>query len=191
MALTGEDILALMKKQPIGFACGAIAVACGVLYYFRGDKIEVNQKAYEQKSAEAAKILTNVTNSANLHEQVAALQAAVKELEARAVRAGALVVNQGYFYKLEAETGVKLMDVRPGAIPKAAQKTAFIGVPFSVAVQGNFKQVLAFLQHLENGPDFCRLKNINFSKAGGAAEFSASGGDTLTLTLSLDLLGLP
>jgi hypothetical protein len=171
-----------------------VVVACGLLYYFCGDWTEERQKALEQKSAEASKILTNVKNSANLVEQMTAIQAAAKELDARAVRAGALVVNQGYFYKLEAETGVKLMDVRPGTLlppGKAAQKTNFVGVPFTISVQGSFKQVMSFLQHLENGTNFCRFKNINFTKVGAATETGAPVTDTMALSITLELLGLP
>lgn len=184
MALTNEDILVLIKKQPIGFVCAVVAAACGLLYYFHSDTIEQNRRINEQRSAEAANMLTNVKNSANLPEQVAALQAAGKELQARAVHSSELAINLQYFYKLEAETEVKLVDARQSSVPqKNVGKTTFIGVPFTVTVEGDFKQVFDFLQRLENGRVFCRINTFTINKAGA--------GDRISVNISLDLLGQP
>ncbi|MDD3179851.1 MAG: hypothetical protein PHQ04_05795 [Opitutaceae bacterium] len=194
MALTGEDILALIKKQPIGFACGAVAVACGVLFYFRSDKITTTQQLNVQRAGEAAKILSNVRNSASLPDQVSALQAAGKELESRVVRAGELATNLQYFYKLEAETGVKLVDARPGAVSapaKGAPKTAFIGVPFTVTAEGGFTQVFNFIQRLENGPLFCRFNTVALSKVLGGGSDGAPATDRISVNISLEFLGQP
>lgn len=183
--MNSAELVATFKKQPIGFACGAICVVCAVLLYFRGDKIEENQAEFKAKSAEATKILDNVRNSEKLPAQVAETQALAKEMESRLIRAGQLAVNLQYFYKLEAETEVKLLDIRQGTLPKGG-KTLYMGIPFNVAVTGSFKQVLLFLQKLETGPHFCHFLSVNFVKAAGT-----SGTAGITLTLNIELLGLP
>lgn len=191
--MTSADLLAMIKKQPVGFACGLLCLICAGLLYFRGGKIAENRAVFETKSAEATRILANVRNSEKLADQVVEIQALSKEMESRLVRAGQLAVNLQYFYKLEAETEVKLLDVRQGAMPKAA-KTLYTGIPFNVSVQGSFKQVLAFLQKLENGPHFCRFSSVNYTKlASVAASRSSGGGDlsAITLSINLELLGVP
>ena len=185
MIMSSDELIALAKKQPIGVACGVICVICAGLIYFRSGKIEENQAAYEAKSAEAATIVTNVLNSAKLPEQVAELQGLSKEMVGRLIRAGQLAGNLQYFYKLEAETEVKLLDVRQGDMPKSAK--SYTGIPFNVAVQGSFKQVLSFLQKLETGPHFCHFKSANFLKAAGASTDSSS----ISLSLNLEFLGTP
>lgn len=189
--MTAADLTALIKKHPIGAICLIVAVACGLALYFRADVISVSQAEYEARSAEAAKMISNVTNAPGLAEQVAEIQEMVKQLESRLVRAGQLAVNLQYFYKIEAETGVKLLDVRQDNLPRNV-KTQFIPVPFVVTVQGPYAQVMKFLSQVQNGRHFCRIKTAVFAKAGGATSESATtAGQELNLSLSLELLGLP
>lgn len=189
--MTFADLLAKFKKQPVGFVCGIICVICGVLLYFRSSKIGENQADYEAKSAEATKITANVRNAEKLPAQVEEIQALAKELDGRLIHASQLAVNLQYFYKLEAETEVKLLDVRQNGLPKGT-KTLYLGVPFTVSVQGSFKQVLAFLQKLETGPHFCHFTSVNFGRAGTSSEGKPTGADSVTtLNLNLELLGVP
>ncbi|MDI1250990.1 MAG: hypothetical protein PSV13_19165 [Lacunisphaera sp.] len=190
--MTSADLLVLIKKHPIGFACGVVCLACAALLYFRGGKTEEYRAEYDAKSTEATRILANVRNSEKLPTQVAEIQVLAKEMESRLVRSGQLAVNLQYFYKLEAETEVKLVDVRQGNPPKG-QKSLYAGIPFTVTVQGSFKQVLAFLQKLENGPHFCRFNAVVFAKQGGGGEGgrTVAGDAGLNLNINLELLGVP
>ncbi len=176
--MNAASIIAIVKKQPVGFICGALSLVCAVLLYLRSDKIEEYQAEYDTKSAEAAKILTNVRNAKDLPEQVAEIQVLAKELDSRLVRAGQLAINLQYFYKLEAENEVKLVDIRQNN--PSGPKGSFVYVPYNLGVQGNFKQLMAFLAHLENGRHFCRFSSATFTKTGGEA---------MTLTLVIELLG--
>lgn len=184
--MTSADIIGHIKKQPLGFGCGLLClILAGVLYY-RGSKIEENQTVFEAKSAEAAKITSNVSTSKNLSEQVQQVQALTKDLDARLVHAGQLAVNLQYFYKLEAETEVKLLNIAQNTFPKSIS-TTYAGVSYNMSVQGSYKQIMVFLNRLENGRHFCRFTSVVFAKMpGGDASQNA-----MTLTLNLELLGQP
>ena len=180
------SILAATKKHPIGVASAVCCLICAFLLYYRAGLIDEEQTAFDAKSVEALNIATNIRNSANLPEQLAEIEAMSKEFEGRLVRAGQLAVNLQYFYKLEAENEVKLLDLRPGNVAGKGGKSLYVGIPYAVAVQGGYKQVLAFLQRLEAGRHFCRFNNVNLTKAS-----SDSRSDQITLTLSIELLGTP
>ena len=187
--MTGADIITVLKKHPISTACGVICILCGAALYVRGDKVADNKKAFEEKSTEAQKIATNVRNAANLPQQVAAMQDAAKQLDSRLVRASQLAINQQYFYRLENETGVKLLEVRPGTLSQVrsgAAKGAYSPVPFTVNIEGNFKQVFDFIQRLEKGRHFCRFVNISFNKSSGQ-----EATERLSVNMTLELLGTP
>ncbi|MBI2814842.1 MAG: hypothetical protein HYX71_11220 [Opitutae bacterium] len=188
--MTFADILARIKKQPVGFACGLICVLCAGWLYYRGDEFDQRQAALKAISEKAAVIKSNVGFAKNLPEQVAELQVSSKEMEGRLVRAGQLAVNLQYFYKLEAENEVKLLDVRQNPLPRNA-KGLYVGIPYNVNVQGTYKQVMAFLQRLEAGKHFCRINVATFTKAGGGSESSQTGSSLMTLALTLELLGQP
>ncbi len=185
--MTFADLIARIKKQPVGFACALICLLSGGWLYYRSGEIGARQEEFRAKSEEAAKFISNVGISKNLPEQVAELQVVTKEMEARLVRAGQLAVNLQYFYKLEAENEVKLLDVRQNPVPKNT-KTLYVGIPYNVNIQGPYKNVMAFLQRLEKGRHFCRINTASFTKSTGAAEQASN---IVTLALSLDLLGQP
>jgi hypothetical protein len=105
------------------------------------------------------------------------------------VRADELAKNQQYFYKVESETAVKLVDIRqnpPTNKPKA--KTLYQPVSYSVVIRGTYAHVLDFLRRLESGQRFCRITSasINLMAAG-----EGERGKELNVTLGLDLLGQP
>jgi Tfp pilus assembly protein PilO len=181
--MTGAELVPLLKKHPIGLVCGVLSISCAALLYFRGDMIEEYQQLNDQKSAEMETTIANVRNSEKLVEQTAEIQAAAKELEGRLMKAGQLAANLQYFYRLEADTGVKLQDVRQGGLkPGNKAATTYIGVPYTVSVQGTFPQVLNFMGRLQKGVHFCRFNNIAMTKAGD---------DAVTLNMDLDILGIP
>lgn len=179
--MNSADIIARIKKQPIGFVCLLICLLGGGWLYYRSGELEVQQKAYEAKAAEATNFSSNVALAKNLAEQVTELRTATKELDGRLVREGQLAVNLQYFYKLEAENEVKLQDPRQNARPKNA-KISYVGIPYNVIVQGPYKNVMTFLQRLEKGRHFCRINTANFTKGGDGV---------IALSLSLELLGQP
>ena len=184
--MTGADLTANIKKHPVGVGSGLIALACGVLLYLHSGDIALSQAENEARSAEANKMITNVRNSANLAEQVTEIQALSKELESRLMRSGQLAVNLQYFYKLEAENEVKLVDVRQAGMNRS-NKMQYVTVPFSLTVSGTFTQLVNFLNRLQAGRHFCRVNSATFNKSGGASD---TGGE-MSLSLNLEVLGQP
>ncbi len=176
------DLVALLKKHPIGFGCGLVSIVCGILLYLRSDNIAASQAELEASSAQATKMVANVRNANGLAEHVTEIQALSKEMEGRLMKAGQLAVNLQYFYKLETENEVKLVDVRQGTNPRNT-KTLYSGVPFNVSVQGPYANVMNFLHRVQNGRHFCRINAASFTKVGDTADMS--------LALNLELLGQP
>ncbi|MBI2516026.1 MAG: hypothetical protein HYV95_03850 [Opitutae bacterium] len=188
--MTGADLIALLKKHPIGTACGIICIIGGALLYFRADKLGAAQQLLAQKTQEDQKITANVRNADKLPQHLEAMRAVAKQMDSRLVRAGQLALNQQFFYRLESETGVKLIDVRQNALSATragAAKPMFAAIPFNISIQGSFKQVMDFIEHLEKGPHFARFSTINLTKSGGADGAS----DLMTVTFAVELLGTP
>jgi Tfp pilus assembly protein PilO len=188
--MTGADLTAIFKKHPLSVFCGLVALICGGLIYYRAGNIAGSQSELEVRTAEANKMIANVRNSAGLPEQVSEIQAQKKELESRLLKAGQLAVNLQYFYKLEAETEVKLQgDVRQGVAGKTSR--AYIGVPFSLSVEGSYSQVTNFINRLQNGRHLCRIVSSTLSRNAGGDAGGAAGDRDMLLALNLELLGQP
>lgn len=185
--MTGQDIVAGIKKNPLSVTCGVLSVALLVVWFLRSDLIGEAETQLNEKTAEAQKYATNIQYSAQLKEQVDRLLAANKQIEGRAVRASQLGINTGYFYNIEKDTGVKFIDLRqvtPSSVSKPA-KGSFLPVAFAVAVQGDLNHILAFLQHVESGTHYSRV--LTASLSGNSQQRNGP----LTLSLTLELLGTP
>ena len=185
--MTSEEALQFLKRNPVGVAGVAVALAMGGWIYYRGDEGTALEEELSRRQADALRLGNNVKYAVQLNEQLAALQAANKEIDAKVVRAGQVGANTQFFYQLESETGVKLKDLRPGTVPAPAKgaKSPFVPVPFSLSAEGSYSQLLELLRRLESGPRYARIVTASFSGS------LANRNTPLTLSLSVELLGLP
>ena len=192
MALTTRNLVAFLKKHPVAIGCGVLSVALLAASYLRSSRAGELAALLKQKEEEGQRILDNIRSGSNLSEQVGTLTTATKELESRLVRGSERARNQQYFYRIESETGVKEVSLQPIALASGQQrlpKTLYTGIGYTVSVQGDYRQILNFVGRLESGPHFYRLISGSVSRQGqrGTAEATTA----LTLTLNLELLGLP
>ena len=184
--MSKDELLAFVRKNPIGIGCGLLSLVVGGCAYYRSGQVAESEAELSQKSMEGQRLASNLRNANQLQEHYEALVAANKVIDARLVRASQLTINLRYFYKIESETGVKLTTdprISPPAVKKDA-KAAFVPLPCNLSVQGTLPQLLGFLRRLESGTHYCRV--LTFSLAG-----SVDRNSPLNLSVSVELLGLP
>jgi len=189
MAFRIQSLTAYLKKYPLAIGCGTLSAVLLVGLFVRSAKAGDLAALLKQKEQDGQRILDNVRDGASLAEQCDELTAAVRQLESRLVRNSERAGNQQYFYQLESETGVKEINLQPAPAPvdrRRGPKPLYTGVGFTISVQGDYKQILAFIGRLETGPHFYRLNRASIVRAKGSGT-----ADSLTLSLNLELLGLP
>jgi hypothetical protein len=178
-----SSFVALLRKYPLLFGCGMISLILLGVLYMRSDLITAQQEELDKYSTEGKRYRANIANAAQMQEQLDYLVQANNAVADRALKAGALAQNLQYFYRLESETGVRYIDLRPSGKPAVKGKVTPVYVPLNyvVTITGTFPQVIRFLRQLEHGEYFCRIT---------AATASGTGGVT-TINLNLDILGVP
>ena len=187
--MAAEPLVATLKANPISVACGALALTLVAGIYLRSTRVPESEALLEQKATQGERIDANLKNGIQLSEQYAAITAARKEIDARLIKSDEIAKNLQFFYKLEAETGVKLVDLSQSTQGRAsASKTSYRGVAYLVAVRGDYVRILEFLRRLESRQRFCRVMTATVG-VGGGTERERSG--DLTINLTLELLGLP
>jgi len=191
MAISNEQLVAVLKKNPVVSVAVLICVGLAAAHYFRSDLIAAAATRVEEQTKEGQRLAANIKNSAQLPEQLARVSAATKEVDSRLVRVGSLANNLQYFYKLEADTGVKLIDLRQITDPGRAAKTGRIPVSFALTLHGEYPQVLDYLRRVESGSHFCRVRTANVIPFDAGAGSSGLRSDAAKLTLNLELLGVP
>lgn len=192
MSLETKDLIEGVKRRPLLFVCGGLAVALGLLMYFRAGLPGELRGRLQEREKELSRLTNNVKFSAQLDAQVEALRAANARIEAGALRAGELARNQQLFVQLEAESGAKLIELRQLPLPTpaapvagkgavvAAPATTFVTIPFSVTVKGDYPQLMQFLKGLEHGPTLSRIVS---------AAIAQPTDDAQSVSLSVELLG--
>jgi len=182
MKVDAQVVLGALRKYPVLSGAVLICIPLVVMCFFRADAIIEQQAELEKVKAESSLFRTNIANSSQLQQQVEFLAQAKAAIAKRAFRAESLPLNLQYFYKLEADVGVKYLNLNPSGrtAPAAAKTGAYIPLNYNVSVQGNFHQIITYLRCLEQGAYFCRINS--------ASGVSASGG--VTLNLDLDLLAI-
>jgi hypothetical protein len=176
-----------LKKNPIGVGCGLLAVLLIAGAYYRSSAVPELNELLDQKLTERARVAANVKNATGLTDQLARLTRAQKGIEDRLVHASELAKNLQYFYRLEAETGTKLLELHqnPSSLKVGAPKTAFNGVSFTVTFQGDYLAILDVFRRLERGTHYSRVLSASLMTIGP----DRTG--PLKLSLGLELLGQP
>lgn len=185
--MTNAELGAFVRRNPISFGCGLLAVVLAVATYYRKDSLPEAQTLLDQRVKEGTRLDNNVRYGAQLTEQLATLTAAGREIQSHLVRGSELAGNLQYFYRLEAETGAKIIELRQNGVvpPPKGTKATYVGVSFTVSMQGDYPVVLDVLRRLENGNHFCRVTSVNVAPIG------PDRATPLKLALGLELLGQP
>ncbi len=193
MALTKENIGVVLRKNPVGVSCFVLSLGVLVFAYLRSDAIPEAEATLGTNTSMVDRLNQNISNSAHLKEQYDLLLESARKLEKRVATASALADNQRYFYRLEASTGAKLIDLRQ--IPSdtvPAKGTYYKPVTFNVVVQGDYERTFAFLRELENGTYISRINSVSLAPAGASQALTAeTQGYPLTMSINLDLVGVP
>lgn len=185
MSLDAKDIAAALKRRPLLFTCGALCLALGLSLYFRSGVPAELETRLAEREKEMKRLSNNVKFSAQLESQLQALRRANEVVAAGALRPAELARNQQLFYRLEAESGVKLVDIRQLAPPPPAKgapaPVAYVSVPFSLTIRGDYEQIVEFLYRLDHGPALSRVTSASIARPEDGAQ---------SLSLTVDLLGL-
>lgn len=184
MSLDNKAVADLLKRHPVPMACAGLTLLLLVVLYFRFGSLAEVQAKLEEREKSLSKLVDNVKFSAQLDAQVAALVEANGVIQGGALRAGELARNQQLFYRLEADSGVKLLDIRQQPLPTPAKGTAptiFVPITFSLSILGDYAQIMKFLKNLERGATVSRLVAATIGQP-------MEGGQTVSITV--ELLGL-
>jgi len=179
-----------IQKYPVG--TGAVIVSLVLLgaIFVRHMTLAEQQSIYDNAAADGQRLAANVTHAGLLDEQLKTLEEANATIAGRLVNPSDLAINLQYFYKLEADTGVKLIDTHPvdarGAA-KPAAKGLYVPVQYAVTLQGGYVRTLTFLRRLEHGAYFCRIIGGSCSQA--QSEQDNKGSSDTTMSLTVELLG--
>jgi Tfp pilus assembly protein PilO len=192
MAIQTQDLVSFLKKHPVGLVCTILALILGGVGNYRSSGIGDLEMQLEEASRKGERLKNNLRYANRLDEQMAALTRASERISERTINPGALATNLQYFYRLESEYKLKLLDLRQGTPDARKTQSAYLAVPYAVTVEGTYRQLIEFLRQLETGAHYIRFLAINVAPSRNAEPASALVTDpVIVLSLNLELLGRP
>lgn len=184
MNVDKQFLLNALKRYPVLSAAVLICIPLAAICFYRADALVEQQAELDKLKAVRDLYRANIANSSQLQQQVDFLVQAKVAIAKRAFPKDSLPLNLQYFYKLEAEVGIKYVNnptFRAAATGvKQAAGAVYIPLNYSVSVQGSFPQIITYLRYLEQGDYFARINSASV----------LSSGSSVTLNLDLDLLGI-
>lgn len=182
-------IVSSLRNRPIISTSALVAVLCLGAGYWRSTVAAEAQARLNDREAEANRLADNIRNGQKLDAQLTELTGVNQKIRLQLVDPADVATNQQYFYKLESDTGTKLLELRQGTTIKGKSGQSFSSIPYAVTVQGEYLQILSFLRRLESGSRFCR---INAANVAVREWYEGPGGSTpvLTMSVNLEFLGI-
>jgi Tfp pilus assembly protein PilO len=152
MSVDSRKIASAIKKRPMLLGASlAVLVVLGVIYV-RYNELELHKSRLAELQGSLSKLQKNVANSAQLDRQLEEIKKINEKVVSSALRPSELARNLQYFYTLEADNGVKLLDLQQQAVPAPPRGTAasvYAALTFTVNVAGEYEQVLKFMREVE------------------------------------------
>lgn len=190
MALQTSTVVNFVKKHPIGVGCVVLAILLTVASSMRADSMGELETKVDELTREGERLQNNLRYGAKLDEHLATVKRATGLVRDRAINPGSLATNLQYFYRLESDLGLKLIDLRQGTPEKSKTKSEYVAVPYTVAVEGTYRQLIAFVRELESGSHYVRFLSSNLSPSRAADTVSGDPTNpTIVLSLNLQILG--
>jgi hypothetical protein len=179
--------LSLLRRHPLATICGGIALVVLGAFVFRYSSLDDAKELLAQQQGKAESIHRNIRNATELPEHLAALQSGVTRLEEKLMRSGDVAAYQQFFFKLETDSGVKIVRLQPTATSRPGQgKQAgtYLPLGFDITVEGTFPDVVRFSRNLESSARYFRLGSFSVRRGGGTGQ-----SNIVTLIMGLELLG--
>ena len=177
-----------LRRYPFAAACAMISSILVAVLLIRFGDLDAARAELGRLEMEGKRIDTNVRNAARFEDQVGAIKAGVASLESKLISIDDVSGNQGFFYRLEASTGVHLSILQPQGEAKNLPKDAiYRPAAFKVVVEGSYAQIIAFFSALESGAHLYRMRDFTLQRASQPQD-SVSAAPSVVLDLNMQLL---
>lgn len=174
------NLSAISKKvlrYPVIFGCVIMVVVLTGIILWRGPMIDTLQSETELLERQWKQMQTNVERSNNIEEQLSQLKSGSDNLTTRLMRARDVAANHEFFYRIEAQTGVKIRNFVKGGVSDGDAMAAklpkfqhFVSLPFNLGIEGEFEAVLDFLDQLKTSRHVVHVERVVLSLPDGAPD---------------------
>lgn len=159
------------KQFPILFVCGLLIPLSVVLFFMRGPRISHYEGELTRLEGEWNRIQQNRERSAGLEDDIEVLDDGLATIQGRLMNVDEVASNYEFFYGLERESGVSLVQFSQGKafagedLPLNTEELKhFMVIPYDVVMNGTLQEILTFMDLLDRQEFIVRFDLINVFK---------------------------
>lgn len=159
------------KQFPILFVCGLLIPLSVILFFMRGPKISDYEAELTRLEGEWNRIQQNRERSVGLEDDIEVLDEGLSSIQGRLMNVDEVASNYEFFYGLERQTGVSLVQFAQGAafdgedLPLTLENLKhFTVIPYDVVMTGTLQELLSFMDLLDRQEFIVRYDMVNVFK---------------------------
>ncbi len=188
-----KRILTKLRQYPVAIAALGFAAIIAVTITVRSSTLSELEHALEDREREWSRVSNNLKRARDLEAHLEQITEANEAVGKRLMDPSEVAINHDYFYQLERAAGVRLTTLNQGGVvPTRGSNIAGIEefkqyqlVGYTIALEGEFTNVVAFLNQLRNGHYFARISAFTANRARQAESGIVSA------NLQVQILGIP
>jgi hypothetical protein len=138
----------LWKRHRVAVIAGFLAVVMMGIAFVRSSTIVEQEARWQTMTRQITVMDANVRHAHGLQEQVEQLEEALREMETKLFDPDARALNTNFFYQLERNANVRVLQARQGAYSGGSASSQYATVEFVLVVEGDFTALLDFLYQL-------------------------------------------
>jgi Tfp pilus assembly protein PilO len=174
--------IAVARRNPLSVLCASICIVCGCICVYIHSNMDWLELEHKQVTQESDLAVASLISGPSVRQELAASREVTRRIEDNLVVEDNLAENLWYFYKIEQQTKVHILEMRPLNSLVSDSKSLFRRIPFSIRASGTYEQTAAFLYAIETGPRLAYITSVNYRR-------NEPGSLSVILDVNLELLG--
>jgi len=174
--------IAVARRHPITVLCASVCVVCGLICWYIYGNMAWLELEHKQVSQQGELAVASLISGPSVRQELAASREVTRRIEDNLVVEDNLAENLWYFYKIEQQTKVHIVEMRSLNSIISDSRSLYRRIPFSIRASGTYEQTAAFLYGIETGPRLAYITSVSFRR-------SEPGSLSVLLDINLELLG--
>jgi Tfp pilus assembly protein PilO len=176
--------IAVVRRHPLSALCGAVCVVCLLCCWYIYSNMKWLELEHKQVMQDADLATASMISGPSVKQERLAALECTRRIEDNLVVEDNLAENLWYFYKIEQQTKVRILELRPENPIISDSRSLYKRIPFSIRATGTYAQTAAFLYALETGPRLTYIPTLMYRRV----ELETAN-PMVTLEMNVQMLG--
>jgi hypothetical protein len=156
--------IAAARRHPLSAVCAGICAVCFLCCWYIYSNMKWLELEHKQITQDGDLAMASMISGPSVRQERLAALECTRRIEENLVVEENLAENLWYFYKIEQQTKVRILELRPENAIISNSRSLYKRIPFSIRAIGTYEQTAAFLYALETGPRLTYIPLLTYRR---------------------------